>query len=102
MALIERLMGKDRIANPRIHVHSFIAAMGEWERGRTNRAQIVASFGLRPEDEIDLDALISQASGMSPAERFKFRTELHDVLLLAEDEVGYTTAAMVRARLGIA
>lgn len=101
MPLIERLLGDDRIDHPKIPVYYFAAAVGEWARGRTTRTQIIQTFGLRAEDEADLDALVAKVQGMSVEERFKYRTELLDVLALAEGGIAYTTPAQIRARLGI-
>lgn len=103
MGLMERIVGNERAITPNIGVHQFSAVIGEWERGRATRAQVITTLGLRPEDEVDLDALIAVVQSMGPQERFKFRTEIHDVLMLAEDRhlQIYETVAEVRARLGI-
>lgn len=99
MALIERLTGAER--ELKIHVLAFVAALGEWARGRATRTDIVQAFGLRPVDEVDLDLIVGLVTSMPVEERFKFRTELLDILLLAEDGTGYQSATAVRNRLGI-
>src|SRR5262245_48330253 len=54
MPLYDRLIG---LAEPKIPVHSFMAAMGEWERGFATREIIIGSFGIQPDEEADLDQL---------------------------------------------
>lgn len=98
MGLVERLMGWQPTGEDliKIPVHQFTAAMAEWNRGFTNKAQIVALFSLRPEDEVDADALIAQFAATNIT-----RQEFHDILLLAEIRAGYDTPTKVRNRLGI-
>ena len=57
MGLIERMIG---IEAPRIAAHQFTAALGEGERGKTTRAEIIAFFGIQPAEEADLDAIIAK------------------------------------------
>lgn len=54
MALIDRLIG---IELPKIPAHQFTAALGEWERGKTTRAEVIAFFGIAVAEEADLDAI---------------------------------------------
>jgi hypothetical protein len=57
MGLYERLIGT---AGPKIHVHTFMAALGEIERGKMSRAQIIAGFGLSASEETELDTLTAK------------------------------------------
>lgn len=54
MNLIARLIGTE---DPKLAVHQFTAALGEWERGKMTRAQVIANFGIDVTEEADLDAL---------------------------------------------
>lgn len=97
MALVERLLGTEK----KIPVHSFMAAMGELQRGEVTRVQVIAAFELDTSATAQLDVLIAHVQAMPAAERFKFRTELHDVLLLAEDGLAYNTPAALVGRLAL-
>lgn len=54
MALIDRLVAADATKIP---VHPFMAACGEWERGKMSRQQVIDAFGLLAGDLAELDAL---------------------------------------------
>lgn len=57
----ERITGEESgQATPKIRVHAFMAALGEWERGRMTRAQVIAAFALTAQDEADLDELFGK------------------------------------------
>ncbi len=85
----------------RIGTHPFMAALGELERGQVTKAQVVAAFDMDATTEADLDAIISLVLGMSFQDRKNFRMELHDVLILSEAGIAYTTRAQLRTRLGL-
>jgi hypothetical protein len=57
MGLLERLIGLEL---PKIPAHQFTAALGEGERGKTTRAEIITFFGIQPAEEADLDAIIAK------------------------------------------
>jgi hypothetical protein len=42
------------------HVHQFMAALGELERGKMTRAQVISAFGITQAEETELDALIAK------------------------------------------
>jgi hypothetical protein len=54
VALYDRLMG---LADPKLPVHQFMAALGEWERGKMTRAQVISAMTIQPTEEADLDTL---------------------------------------------
>jgi hypothetical protein len=56
MSLWDRLVQADA-TGPKIPVHQFMAAMGEWERGLMTRAEVITAFGLLAAEEADLDNL---------------------------------------------
>ncbi len=86
----------------KISIHGFMAALGELKRGQVTKAQVVAAFDLDASAETDLDALIAKVQGLPNNQaRENFRMELHDVLLLAEGDLAYTTRAALRTRLGV-
>lgn len=58
MGLYERLTQIDLVPPDQpIHVHQFMAALGEFERGKMTRAQIVTGFNLSVAEGDELDAL---------------------------------------------
>ncbi len=98
MALYERLV-LPTTADPKIPVHQFMAAVAEAVRGQVTRAQIITAFGLRVEDEADLDFLITKVGTLAVAEKFEFTRVLHDILLLGETGLAYNTRALFTARV---
>lgn len=59
--LIERLCKTEPSPNGvNSHVHQFKAALGELERGKATRAQVIAAFGVTPAEEPELDAIIAK------------------------------------------
>jgi len=98
MALYERLV-LPSAADPKIPVHQFMAAVAEAVRGQVTRAQIIAAFGLRVEDETDLDFLITKVGTLVVAEKFEFTRVLHDILLLAETGLAYNTRTSFTDRI---
>lgn len=96
MALYARLIGTEE---PKIGVHQFMAAISELIRGEATRAEIISMFGLRLEDETDLDLLINKGAALNAGDRFEFARVIHDTLLLAEEGLKYTTEADFRARI---
>lgn len=57
MSLYQRLLGAEK---PRIPVHSFIAALGELERGKITRAQVLVGLGIAADEEADFDAIVAK------------------------------------------
>jgi len=89
MALIERIMG---LEEPKLPVHQLRAGVSEVLRGKATREQLVTYFGLSANEADELETLV--LSGQSGE-------EIEDVLLLAEQQLGYDTADKVRTRLGL-
>jgi hypothetical protein len=54
VGLYERLIGPDPAKIP---VHNFMAALGEFERGKVTRAQVITAFELSGAEGTELDAL---------------------------------------------
>jgi hypothetical protein len=57
MSLYTRLLGQDA---PGIQVHTFMSAIGEWQRGFMTQAQVVALFTLSPSEETEAAALLAR------------------------------------------
>lgn len=57
MGLYERLM---HLETPHIPAHSFMAALGEYERGFMTPAQITAAFTLSPAEQTEAAALLAK------------------------------------------
>ena len=95
MGLYERIL---RLEEPKIPVHAFMAAMAERKRGRVTAQQIVNLFGLDAAAQIDATALSARFDDLvDPLNG----VELHDVLLLADAGIGYTTVTALKNRLGV-
>jgi hypothetical protein len=57
VALFPRLIGLEA---PKIPVHAFMADLGEWERGKRTRQNVIDAFGVAQAEEADLDALAAK------------------------------------------
>lgn len=57
MSLYTRLLG---LSTPKISIHAFIAAIGEWERGKVTQEDIVEHFGLSGAEETEAVALVAK------------------------------------------
>ena len=105
MALYDRLVGyvpgfaELPPGEQKIGVHQFMAGLAELGRGQATRAQVIAAFAITPAEEPELDFIIGKATPLTAAQRFQFRQVLHDILLLAETRIAYTTSATFVARL---
>jgi hypothetical protein len=61
MGLYERLTGIDLADTAqKIHVHQFMAALGELDRGKVTRQQVVDGFGLTTGEGTELDTLTAK------------------------------------------
>jgi len=95
MALYERLL---RLEEPRIPVHAFMAALAERKRGRVTAQQIVTVFNLDAAAITDASALNARFDDVvNPLTG----VEVHDVLLLADAGLAYTTVTTLKNRLGV-
>ena len=94
MALYDRLL---RLAEPPIPVHQFIAAAAEVAKGNMTNNQAKTAFGLSTAEGNEALTLIARVQNGQLT-----RTEIHDVLLLAETRIPpYDTVAAVKTRLGV-
>lgn len=93
MALYERLMG---LAEPKLHVHQFYALAAETVRGHFTGAQAGALLGLDVDEQAEAQTLIQRVTGGQLTAE-----EVHQVLILAEEGLGYATVAEVKTRLGV-
>ena len=61
MGLYERLIGGAQPENePHIPVHQWMAALGEFERGKVNAAALAAAFGLSAAEQLEAAALTAK------------------------------------------
>lgn len=77
MALIDRLIITGD--SSKIRVHPFMAAMGELERGKVTRQQVIDAFGLLAADEAELDALIGKVRSIQDSYPLSGRVVLTNV-----------------------
>lgn len=97
MALIERFFSD---SERKIPVHQFMAAMQELARGKMTRADVEVMFVMDDADKVDLSSLITRyQTKTTNLDKFAFAHALHDILLLAEAGLRYTTAADARTRI---
>lgn len=103
MGIYERLMG---LAEPKLSVHSFMAAMQEYMLNNMTGTQATAAFGLSTAEQTEAlalrDRLLTESSASSNLQRRLKAIELENVLVLAETQTApYETVAAVKARLGV-
>lgn len=100
MALLDRLRGAE---DPKIQVHQFQAAMADWAIGGTGamtRSDVINYFSITPGEEAQLDALQQiYADAVTNGRQDVFREAVHGILMLAEVDVFYFTAAQIQTRL---
>ncbi len=97
MSLAERLIGIGITETiPKISVHQFMALLAERKRNRVTNQQVIDILGLDDQEQTELLAVWAKVNNNSLT-----ATELHDVLLLAEAGMAYTTVAALRTRLGV-
>lgn len=96
----------DRMFNPvsgveNIAVHYFRAAMGDYTRGYTTRAEIISYWQLDAEATSDLDVLLARIDSANNLGKAVFLLELHDVLMITEAGAKYQTKAEFKTRMGL-
>lgn len=105
MALYDRLAGTSD-AVPKIPVHSFVAILAEFARGRMTGAQAQAAINavsgepLSASEVTQAQALLATVVGSATAKLARAK-EIDDVLLLAESRVPGYSAAEIVVRLGV-
>ncbi len=95
MTLIDRLTASD---DTKIGAHGFSAALFLLAKGKLTRAQIVASYTLSTEDEVQLDLVIAQAQVATDGSLL-YAKQVEAVAILAEE--GRVTPAQVAGLLDI-
>lgn len=93
MAFYRRLIGLD---DPKIAIHQFMAAMAEFRRGRVTAAQIATAFNLDAAEQAEVTTLRARVTSDALT-----AAEIHDVGLLAESGLAYTTEAAMKTRFGV-
>lgn len=99
MAFYDRLIGGQLgpSGEPHIPVHQFHAACAEIVRGNLTAAAMATAFGLSPSEQTEAQALVVRVTGGLLSSE-----EVHQVCLLAEYGIAYTTVASLKTRLGVA
>lgn len=108
-ALIERLMGlaPDGVTPaPNLEVHLFFAVCQQRIVNNITRQEAIDILGLTSDEVVEFDAMESMfpsgVSALIEAKKTMFLEGVHSALILAEKRVsGYTTPALVRAKLGL-
>lgn len=115
MALYDRLLGRNDAGQPvlnRIPIHQFQSTIAEWARGRITGAQANAIITALSGAALDagevteattlVNTVPTGATTANKADRALRLQEIDHVLLLADAQSpGYTTPALVKARLGV-
>jgi hypothetical protein len=76
MGLYERLAGTEE---PKISVHAFMSAMGEWERGKIGQPALVSAFGLSAGAETEAVALAAKMGTVHEPHAMSGRVTLTNV-----------------------
>lgn len=95
MGLYERLLRQPGVE--KIPSHQFMAAMGELKRGRVTALTLAAAFNLDVSEQLEAQVLFARFNNGTPLTA----VELHEVLLLAESGLAYTTVEALKNRLGV-
>jgi hypothetical protein len=93
MGLYERLCGEEE---PKLPVHQFYAVVAEVQRGQITAATGALALGLDAAEQVEVGVLVARVTG-----GFLTHAEVEQVLMLGEFQLVYTTAADVKARLGV-
>ena len=84
-----------------IGVHYFRAALGDYAKGFTTRNKIVNAFNLDTEAQTDLDKLLAKIDSEGALGKVAFLLELHDVMMIAESGLRYSTKTAFKTRMGL-
>jgi hypothetical protein len=105
--LYARILGVDGAA--KVPVHSFVATLGEFARGRMTGAQAQAAIEavsgepLAPDEVTTAQGILASVTSAGNATARVLRAiEVNDVLLLGEAGAAYTTPAAMADRIGVA
>ena len=91
MSLYHRL-ACDCEMDHKISVHQFMAAVSERGRGVLDREDLIAMFDLEIEDHTELDDILDKHDSLAAARKFEFGRMIHDITLLNESGLKYTTS----------
>ena len=91
MSLYEKLVGTDP-NDVKIPCHQFMAAISERDRAVMTRQDVIDCFELETEDLVELDQILDKVDGLTADRQFEFGRMLHDILLLSEEGLTYTTS----------
>lgn len=98
MGLYEKLVGSDP-QDVSIPVHQFMAAVAERDRGVLNRQDLIDTFNIETADLEELDTILDKADSLAADRQFEFGRMLHDILLLSEAGLTYTTSSDFYTRI---
>jgi len=97
MGIYGRLM---HIDDPPLPAHYVAAAINEFAFGRKSAAQIKTAFSLTASEGAELDTLLATITG-GLAGKVQRTLEIHNLLMLGEGKVFYTTEAELKLALGV-
>lgn len=98
MGLYEKLVGSDP-QDVSIPVHQFMAAVAERDRGVLDRQDLIDTFNIETADLEELDTILDKADSLAADRQFEFGRMLHDILLLSEAGLTYTTSTDFYTRI---
>lgn len=81
MALVDRIGPSGDISS-----HAFSAGIYLVSRGLVTRQQFVTRFGLSPEDETQLDQLVTHYNGLNAENKAAFHGKFESLNILREEE----------------
>ena len=100
MALIDRVFHDDPDPDRHLANHAFSAAVWFWAKGDVTRQNVIDSFNMTVEDEVQLDQLEAHYISLSVDDRRTFHADLESAGILAEG--GLITKALYETLLGLA
>lgn len=88
--------------NDKIAVHYFRAAISDYVAGYTTQNQIITAFGLDTDAQADLTVLCNAVDALTTVtEKMRWLIELHDVMMIAESGLKYSTKSAFKTRMGL-
>lgn len=101
VSLYQRLLHDPQIDGiaTNIDQHSFAGACAEVRRGKLTEADLVAEYGMTAAQATELSTLITRLGSSTP--EVLDALILHEILLVAERGIAYSTEAALKSRLGV-
>lgn len=99
--LYDRLLPQFAEDTPKIAVKPFVYLLAEYVDGKVSVKDLAAKYQLRGEEVDEYQRIIALLDGMKRAQAMKWLALFERVLVLAEQNMAYTTKASLYDRVGL-